>query len=850
MKCRTISAAVALAIASTAFSEPLVDLAKADFRGATRSLGGVKFDLDMGTQHVNWTNARWSVLNFEAPKDLSKFSGLKITVTTETPRSDAGVYIAVKEASGAWYYLPWAADLTQNRNTSVARFEDFSTADYVAPPGGSFTDANGKLDLDQVAAIAVGCVNSKGVGQVSFTVTSLETIPLVPTEKGPATSVRVTGKLIDINGTSCLPAGLFGGFNLKEMEAGANNIPRVAYYRLAQDRRINPAGPVSSDVVTNIMINTLGDRIGASMRLSDPAWQQTVAAQGAKYGEAAKTSGKKVYVEWWNEPYLNWANINRRNFDPKFYDESRAVEGGPVTLKIDGSDMPHLKWTQKFPVPGFNWCDDLQQFRRGKDAKGEWSLPYAMPYAKWTPPKWRQAAALQNPPDRVKDGEKYTAEVKSKPTDAKGKSVDYTAFTPWTVYDETQFTYWSGRGMLRAYIDPMLAFAKPFKETGGDKATLIAGWGTRPSEDHWAGFTQLYQPTIDAGIQYIDGICDHDYGGDPRKMPANYELITAYGVTKYHKWLYAYNTETAMGGDPQAYAGAAGGPSGTSFDRAKFNWLATKLLHTLATVPDKARTFAWFGMGGGWFSDTGEGQALLLLKNLRGQLVQVENSDPNVYIVAAIDGTDPDNPRPVDMPQRKELVVAILNDAQVARALNVKVAAPQGMRFDQVIIRHLETDPAAGLKIVEKTAPAPADYTFQQEFQPKDLVVLTFPLAGEFHGKPSVTQRQFFSKELLAEVTPDKPSQQSIDIPADALSGASKAWLTFVAERLNHDAGLLTLNGKEYTLPAAPTPENTAWLRKVPLDLADVKPANALLFKASPGNAGYLLPTASIVVEK
>ena len=832
-----LCAALSLAAFSAAHAQQsLVDLSAQLFAP------GQKVELDMGTARVNWTNAKWAVVQFDQPRDLRQFGSVKVTVTTDKPRSDAGVYLAVKEADGSWYYVGWAANLTQATNTGIAHFEDFAPTDYMSPPGGGHFDENGRLDLDQIAAVALGCVNPLGIGKVSFTVTGLELQPAKQAELAPLT-VKVTGRPLDVNGTTTIPAGLFGGFNLKQMDGGK---PRVTHYRLAQDRRIDHGGyqnkPIYGDAITHMMINSIGDRTAPSRRLTDRDWQQKYTDAGTSFGQAARDAGKLAYVEFWNEPYLNWANINRKNFDPAYYDESKAAEGGPVHLKIDGSEMPYLKWTQKYPVPAWNWCDNLQQWRRGRDANGKWTMPYAMPYSGWNPPKWRATAAKMNPPDNVKDGETYTVDGKT-----------FTAFTPWHVYDTTQFTYWSGKGLLKAYIDPMLTFGTAAKKAGGDKIFFIAGWGNRPSEDHWAAFTQLYQPTIDAAPALIDGVCDHDYGGDPLKMPSSYQFITAYGITKHNKWLYSFNTETAAGSDPQAYPDAGGvGNKQAQADRIKLTWTSRKLLHALSTVPDKARSFSWFGVGGNWFSDTGEGVALTLMKNLRGRLMHVETGDPLVYAVAAIDGTDPLNPRPADMPQRQELVVAVLNDHLDERQADLTIAAPAGTSFGEVIIsRPNLSDPAAVPSISQKTEKVAGDtYTLKQTLPSRQVLVLTFPLTGTLADTPAVKRTEKFSPALLTHVSPDKPLTTTIALDDAQRSTAGRAWLTLVIERLGDGEGTVTVNGKDYALPAAVTPENTPWVRHVPLDLADLKATNDLVFKVNnPAEAGYLLACASVVIE-
>ena len=730
MKLRIPLALAALPLtAATAWAE-LPELSTMSFNGGTGVAVEVReavptFTLSMGDERVNWNHARWAVAEFDEPIDLSGSNAIRLTVTTDTPRRDAGVYLALREKDGSWYYQPWASDLTQETNTGTAYLRDFTKAEWVAPTGdaGGHFDENSRLDLDQIAAIAIGTVNPLGIGDVSFAITGLEAIqiddPYASDRETPA-RVHVTGKTLDINGTTFVPAGVFGSFNLKEMTVGqtsvqidgesyriengsitvdgekhnvdkgkvkidgktykvqAETVSRANHYRLAQDKRIDHGGGggdvgPTDDPITWMVIHSVGDRTAPSPYLTNSNWEKMYQASGAKAGKLAKESDHKVYVEYWNEPYLNWANINRKNFDPGFYNVGEAKEGGEVVSKATGETMPHLRWTRDPGAPAYKWYDDRQQFRRGVDEKGNTTLPYAMPYSGWYPGKWRAAAAEMNPPDDVKDGETYTAKS--------GKT--YTATTPWTVYDQTQFTYWSGQGMLKPYIEPMVAYGKALKAAGGDEVVYIVGWGMRPSEDHWASWNMLYKPTIDAGIEYIDGINEHDYGGLPEKMPAVHEVVTAYGQTEHGKWLYNYNTESGLSTDPQAYPAAAsdGGAGDASKEAqanlAKFEWITHKILATLDQTPDKTRSISHFGIGGPWFSDAGEGVALDMLKPLRGRMLRVIENDDDIYALASIDGTDPRNPRPEGMGPGPELTIALFNGGDQARTISLTVDRPE-----------------------------------------------------------------------------------------------------------------------------------------------------------------------------
>jgi len=834
-----------LGVGSPASGEP-IDLT--GFRpGTPEEAGGIRLAFDLGTRRTGWTNARWSVVRFDAPRDWSASGGLKIRVATAQPRRDAGVYVALLEADGSWYCLPWAVELTRAENEGVARFADFSTADFIAPPKAGpdakegWFDENGRFDPGAIVGLAIGCVNPLGVGKVEFTVLGIEPVGAMGAPAPGVAEVKVDGRFLDVNGTATVPAGLFGSFNLPK--------GHTARYRLAQDRRIFHEGlggePSYGDATTHMMIQTIGDRVRPSNRLTHPDWEARNRAFGERFGDAAKAAarGLTTYVEYWNEPYLNWANRNRANFNPAFFDEAGAKEGGEVRIKHDGQVAPHLRWTKDFRVPLWAWCSP-QEWRRGRDAAGKVPSTYAPPYkgmegiygGKWNPATF--------PPEGVKDGEKFTARDGA-------RDLELTAFTPWHIHDETQFSYWSGKGMLKFYIEPMLAFGKALKSRHPE-TVFIAGWGNRPSEDHWAGFTQLYQETIDRGIAIVDGVCDHDYGGDPFKMAANYEFITAYGMAKHRKWLYGFNTETAMGSDPQAYPESEVA-KGALADRQKCAWTLAKLVHALAVVPDKARSFAWFGYGGGWFSDSGEGIALDLLANLRGRLLQVESGDPEVFAVAAIDGSDPLNPRPERLGPGPELVVAVLNAGSSEREVRLALRVPAPGPAGEARLRRIVHAGPGGSPAIDEAGVRPGDSgVFVLKLAGREAVTLTVPMRGvpPVDLKQTVQRRQFFAGEFLKAVGPDAPFAARIAVEPGVVAKAGRAWVRIVVERLAEGEGVLVFNGKEIPLPAAVTPENAPWVRDIPLDAALIKADNRVEFRVSdPARAGFALASASLVVE-
>lgn len=837
--------------------QPWLSFPETQFSPATHVPDGVHFSFNLGTRRQNWTHARWAVHELPEPIDLRGMSGLLLEVVTDTPRRDAGIYVALREASGSWHSHPWAVGLSaaSGVNTGIAEFRHFSSPLFHSPPRGRFQDANNRLDLDEITAVAIGVVNPLGVGTVSFTLRRLDLLQPVIVEEAPA-SLEVTGHLLRVNGTEMLPSGLFGGFHL-----GSDHHRR---FRLAADRTIFHDGvsgnPRLGSRYTPIHINTVGDRVRPSPRLTRADWEARSEALGRSMGRTALEAGKPLWVEYWNEPYLNWANFNRANFIPRFFDESRATEGGPVHIRHDGSEAPHLIWTQDrahflpFMISGATaraGGGRLDHWRRGRTADGRVLSTSAQPFRSmefyysgtWLPES--------HPPLDVPDGETY---------EFRGQTL--TAFTPWHIIDTTQFTYWSGKGMLKFYIDPLLAFARGMREENPE-AKLIIGWGNRPSEDHWAGFFQLYQPVIDAAIDYIHGYNDHDYGGHPANMSANYEVVTAYAYTRHNRWLYAYNTEAGTNTDPQAYQ--AEGTS--SADVTKFEWVTRVMLHRLSQVPDKARVILHFGdgrhtggRGSAWWSDTGEGIAMEMLIQLRGRLLHTRGMDNELFLVASIDGTDPMAPRPEFLPEGKVMTVALLNDRTTPRQVQLRFDAPAGAVLGDGQVRYSEVVNAAIQ--VHEAAAALTGQQFVDEvvLGPRELRVYTFPILNHAEldedpdtwpgARPRIVRRQFFGHEMLRDVHPDTPVLETLSLPEELLAKATHAEFSFVAQRLPEGMAQLTLNGKDIPLPALLPPENNANMLRFPLNPELLQTANEVAIRVpNEDHPGFFLGVWSLWLE-
>lgn len=806
---------------------------------APRDQRGVRFSLDMGRQRVNWNRAQWFVHELPTPISLPD-GGLKLRVHTDAPRNDAGVYVALREKDGTWFYYPWACDLSATDNEGTARFDDFVPAEFCQPTDGHFIDEKGYLDLDGITALAIGCVNGLGVGVVEFTLVGLELVEL-PSPR-PVVRVQVSGRPLEVNGQSSVPAGAFGYY------LGPKNDPERTY-RLGSSRKIvsttaTDGEPFFATGTVTMSINCVGERIWPSARLTDPQWREHTVAFATRLAHAAaeQLQGRAFHLEYYNEPYLNWANVNRANFIPRFYDESRAIEAGPVHVLHDGTEVPHLRWTRNHSVPRFKWCSE-KDWRRGRDAQGTVYSVHARPYHKGTEPLYGGAyLPTTHPPLDVPDGATYTVQLGE-------RTLTLTAFTPWHIHDLTQFTYWSGTAQTFFYIEQARVLGESAKRAY-PQTRFIVGWGIRPSEDGWAAWNLLYRPTLDALIDLADGFHEHDYGGHPLKMAANYETVVAYALTKHGKRLKGYNTEQGANFDPQAYPESAGLSRDELALEARYRFAARKLLHLLSRCPDKVAAITHFD-----FKETGEGLALLQLRDLRGTLLHGRCDDDRVFVVASVDdGSDPDAPRPPDDGHATSaeqdrptprMVVAVLNDDVRTRRLDVGLAPPVGTTFRSA--RALRRD---GRRIVEdELALSPSGGTVALTLAPFELRSLVIDLSGTLRPVAPVRRQQFFLDAILREVRADEPIVADVILPPDALASASSAWVRLAVERLAENAGTLVLNGVALDLPRAITPENAPMIRDVPIDPSTLQPDNRVELHARAGSAGFLLCSASILLE-
>lgn len=612
----------------------------------------------------------------------------------------------------------------------------------------------------------------------------------------PAAQVAVTGRLLDVNGHTEVPRGLLG------LHADAKlSVERAREWGVDSFRQIH-FGPGSGSVAWGkdgklrepfrsmpVVIDCQGDRYCPALCLTRPDYVEFFETIGRDYARKCRERGWKGIAEFWNEPYLNWAERSRKNYQPKFYDVSKATEDGPVTIKGRDEPLRYLRWRRL-------WA-------RGENGKINYLVPV---------------------PEGAKPGDTFEHELKLYFA-PKGRR-EYTVVERWDVYDPTAVSYWSGKQNYDFYMWMFLPWARAIKETNPD-ITVIGGWDFHINSSDWKAWEMLYRPMIDESIEWLDGVTEHHYGSDTRMTVGTYEVVVGYAMAKHGKWLHCYNTETAGCVDPAV----PGNRHGNATPYGAYNYGLRDIVELIYRSPDKAVSRAAHGsLAKGW-GGGGDEFRFKLLKELRGKLVDCESDDLRVWPVASLH-------------EEGKLVVVIYSDHSAPRAISLEVAAPTGTtlaagRKTWVVPQ----SPEGPLEVREEAVPASGP-TFRGtlEVPPTTGVKLVFPLSGKPPTTPQRLRRQFFAKGVLQEVTPDRPLTLRVEIEEPGLiERASGARIKWVLEGVDGGEGTVRVGGATQPLP------DIDWLTEAALDPDLLAPVTELVFETS--GDGYRVDVASIAID-
>ncbi|MBM4032000.1 MAG: hypothetical protein FJ291_09465 [Planctomycetes bacterium] len=607
------------------------------------------------------------------------------------------------------------------------------------------------------------------------------------------TQVKVTGRLLEVNGQAEFPKGLMGLHADTRLTEEMRQDWGVECFRQIH------FGPGGGSVAwdknglrepfknLSMVIDCQGDRYAPATVLTNPKYEEFFARIGRDYAQRCKDLNWHGYAEFWNEPYLNWAERSRKNYDPKFYDVTKATDEGPVTIKGWDKPLAHLRWRRL-------WA-------RGEDGK----IAHLVPLPKGAKP---------GDTFRHRLGYYFT----------KNEEQTYTVVEHWDVYDPTAVSFWSGKQNYDFYMWMFLPWAKAIKEANPD-VTIIGGWCFNLPANGWKAWEILYKPMIDEGIAWLDGVCEHHYGSDTRVNAATYEVIVGYALTEHGKRLRCYNTETAGCVDPAV----PGARHSNATPYGAFNYGLRDIVELTYRCPDKAAARAAHGsLKPGW-GGGGDEFLFKLLKDFRGRLIHAACDDLSVWPVATLNGD--------------KLVVVVFNDHKEDRTVRLAIDAPAGTTLEagrKVWVAAKEEKGA--LQFHEAAVPASGS-RFEGDLKvvQKTGVKLVFPLKGTPPAKTQWVRTQFFARGVLQKVEKGKPLALTVKVDGKLLARAEAAHLKVVLEGLRAAEGFVSVNGTRLPLP------QHDWIAEVPLDPRLLKGGNALAFEAA--GSGYQVDVASLVIE-
>jgi len=621
--------------------------------------------------------------------------------------------------------------------------------------------------------------------------------------------VRVTGRLLDMDGQREVPVGLFGvhAAELTPAQYAEWGIESVRVIHAAPDGRPLMPGRDTPPGVGHL-VECFYDRYRPALVLSEPdTWRQTLRELGTRYGKASAGDGVAHTIEFWNEPYLNWNVKPGVNYDPRFYEIAEAAEGAPVRIKGQLEPCEFLVWT-----------------------KGRWFVS-----ADGRSDPTTTAVAVGNSWQRAGLGDAAPGHL----WEHNGRR--YAVIETWLPSDRSLAErpegqrWYSGRQNAVFYEQMFAEFGTALKAANPDVA-LVAGWGFHLHQGGWVPWESLFKPLIDRHIALIDGIDEHHYGGDTRVVAADYETCAAYVQATHGKRLRFYNTEAGAGFDAQR-ADAQRDPLGRWFAErypdpglqlamAAYRYLVRDVVHLLAVCPDKAAARAAHQP----HANGGDELAFRQLKDLRGQLLEVSGAGGAIWAVAS-------------RPTAERLTLVVFNDGPEMSTVPVAVTAPGDAELVSASVRQVAVT-ADRAHLVDEALALTADGTALVTVPARQAVAITGVLRPRAGRSRILTVRQFPGDCILQAVAPGGPITVTVAVPADLLARASGARLKLVASDTRDGLATWSLGKSTEPLVAG------QWTLRQELPLGQLTASNAFTFATTGAGFGLWMVSLEILGDE
>lgn len=574
-----------------------------------------------------------------------------------------------------------------------------------------------------------------------------------------APAITWDGAFLEVNGQTEIPRGMFGvhATPLDEERREAWGVEMVRMIRHQPDAQ--PLQPGRRDLPAGLsqIIECWYDRYQPALMLTDPdRWEERLERLTREWAVNASTVETPVLLEFWNEPYLNWASRPGVNYDGRFFSAENREVGGPVWDR-DGEKIDGLEWTRAI---------------RAVNAAGA--------------PDYLASRYI---PGRIDGRAPEAGDV----FDFRGQPRRLEEF--WWVRDTEQPEFWSGPFNRELYHRMLAVVAPTLKEVNPD-LQLLAGWDFHFQQAGWRAWEILHRPLLDRFGPYLDGITEHHYGIDTRFVAASYEVLDSYMRTEHNRVIRFFNTEAGGFLDPEQPNPNAR-PQYHANTPEEFWGTMTysfrDILHLLALSPDKAASRAAHAA-----DRSGDRYALPFLRELRGRLIAVESDDPQIWVVGAYDA------------DRGQIAIYAFSDhTGEDREVEVSWSLPDGFSVGDVRRATPRRNERGDIDWPEKVLPWPGEGTFSEKVSlaPRSATRWIIPVTEVEEGvshRQVVHRQQYFPAILKTvpsggEVHWDIPGP--VDLGEDAVSRQLDPLFRWVYWSYVPGTASWTINGDAWSPP-------------------------------------------------
>lgn len=592
--------------------------------------------------------------------------------------------------------------------------------------------------------------------------------------------VTLTGRARLVNGEERVPRPLFGvhATPLTPEQRAAWGVESV---RVIQRDPGAPAGP-RADGIAHI-VECFYDRFQPALIVQHADWADRLGALARRYGEAARALQREAIVEFWNEPYLNWGVQPGVNYDGAFYRAEGRAPGAPMTLHYETEPSPWLVWARQrvAVVPNRGTVDYVA--------------------TRFMPPGLAEGATF------VWRNQTYRVEER------------------WWGRDRTQHSFWPGRQNVEWYNRMLRVFAPALKEAN-PRVTLIGGWDFHIHQNGYAAWEDVHRPTLDAGLQWLDGYTEHHYGGDTRAVAASYETAVAYAALRHGRRIRIWNTEAGGELDPEQPGVAPPGYNrlqGLARDRGGLVYFVRDILHLLDACPDKAAARAAHEA----HLNRGVIAGFRLLKPLRGRLMEARSGHPDVWAVSALEDG--------------RWTLALYNDGAAPHRVRVRLIPPAGARIGSAEELVVGDDFEVQARAVSlEAASSGGGGLGAVELRPREARVWVVTLEGA--ARPTVVEeRQYFADAIVQRLKGGADLSWKVTPEPAALARAESAFLRVCARGWNPATHELTVNGRPISVDAG-----RSGIQDIPLAAGIVAPETVIRVRTAENAPEMLLENISL----